>query len=95
MPGDELRVVCSACECAENAVQCLAIHLALRYKFDCAISAHWAFLCTWGVALRIAIYLLTGRVGHARRVGHLIFKKQMPSCFAHGRYLEYIKAQGM
>jgi hypothetical protein len=35
-------------------------------------------------ALRFAIGFWVGRVGRARRVGLLIFKKQMPSCFAHG-----------
>ena len=41
-------------------------------------------------ALRSAICFWVGRVGRARRVGLLIFKKQMPSGFAHGRYLGHL-----
>jgi len=40
-------------------------------------------------ALRSAICFWVGRVGRARRVGLLIFKKQMPSGFALGRCLGF------
>ena len=40
-------------------------------------------------ALRSAIGFWVGREGRARRVGHLIFKKEMPESFALGRSLGY------
>ena len=46
-------------------------------------------------ALRSAIGFWVGREGRARRVGHLIFKKEMPESFALGRYLGYLMRNSM
>ena len=40
-------------------------------------------------------HLPVGRVGRVRRVGHLIFKKEMPESFAQGRCLDDIMRNSM
>ena len=40
-------------------------------------------------------HLPVGRVGRVRRVGHLIFKKEMPESFAHERCLDHLMRNSM
>ena len=63
----------------------------------CSFLVGWWVGCGWWVgAMCFALcHLPVGRVGRVRRVGHLIFKKEMPESFALGRCLDHLMRNSM